>query len=1342
MKTRLTLSIFLIALMAWPALASPPLGRPGPASHDAIGVAGPTQAASDAMQSAYLDRGVVSDAYLYGADRLEALQNNDGGWDWELDDGDPNSVSPRNTIGPIGKGLARAYLHTLDADHLTALGQAGALLLTKTNNFSPSDGYLAAQLDAIFGGTTYVDYVTANFYGPLADGDYDRLGLGTLYTTATYVQFIRDNRTGSQANLAAWDIGMGLVGALAAGANPADWIAGVEAEINELDGVAYYDVIGLAGALYGLAAAGAEFDPTAGEHAAASNLADLAAILASYQIAGGGFAWNSDYVIPNDSNETIQETAYAILALDAVNPTTYATSIEGASLYMLGVQLATGGWENYPTSGENNEITAEALWGIDAAGTEITEVWVDDDFNSSTPGWGVTHFASIQDGIDAVSGSTVNVAAGTYPEALNVNKSVTLLGANAGVHPAVGTHPTEVVGTRGPESELSHNGLYALLPGADGITVDGFLFSGDGGRIIDTYVDANGFHLTNCIFENDATASTQGVIQFGGGSHTGMILDFNLFQDDGDHTLYTGGGPYDGLTIAWNKFNVEGDAVFWAASPLVDGVIQGNEFDGTIDGTPGTGFCTVNIGQAGNLQVLDNWVHHVQFSAFQAGIVGGAVSGNLFENIYPYPGAWGDCFELWGGQYGTAVSSDVTFDDNVFHFNDVAGQSVPVHGVRLRAPETGSGIDGTTIVFRDNQFLDGYERTDAVAIWHQGDTSQWADAIDNWWGHASGPYHATLNPGGLGARVGDYVTFEPWTGQATISVAASTNGPINCSQSSTLTFTYTPGAETPALRGYSIRVPKSDYLAFTAADFHYNPALHNPSGGGAPGGADSFFLVTLSGDGLAYIVDYGILGTTPGIIAAVDLFTLVVDGYASGAGIVAVQSCSLRDLDNQPIGADFSDAETILVDCAAPGAVTDLSATTGHQKVTLNWDVSGVGETAALEVWRAVWHEGPGFETVSAYPEYDDLANDAEPTVPASRAAAVASAEWGHSPVATLPSGDVTHDDNVVARGIYYYVVIPVDLAGNPGPPSTMVRAKNYHLGDVQVAYDGDVDTGDVTVLGAAYGLVPAIGSSYAHCDVGPTTNAQPSGFPLTDDVIGFEDLMIFALNYGNVGPAPVVQGSDIAMLSWFEMEDGVWGLGLSEPCANLKALQLKAALPAGAEVQLTSGSLLSQQAGPIFLRQIPGEGLDVSLAVLGEGLVISGQGLLFSVTLPAGVLPGDLELTARDAMNADLEFVLGATAVEDLPTVYRLAGNFPNPFNPKTVISFDLPEAQLVRLAVFSANGRRIATLLDAQMAAGSHSAVWDGRDEHGDQVASGVYFARIEAGPLNETHKMLLMK
>ncbi|MDZ7318840.1 MAG: hypothetical protein ONB11_06775, partial [candidate division KSB1 bacterium] len=270
-----------------------------------------------------------------------------------------------NTVGPIAMGLAQAYFNTHDPDHRNALEDAGAFLLTKTNNFSPSDGYLAKALDDIFGGTTYTDHVINNFYGPLAAGTYNSNGAGTLYNTASYVQLIRDRRASQGfANLAAWDIGMGLVAAASVGASTSEWINGTKAEINELNGDDYYDVIGLAGAVYGLAFVNEDFDPTAGEHAAASSLADLAAILASYQISGGGFTWNSNYV--SSGNETNQETAYAILALNEFSRSTYLSNIQGATNYLISVQLSTGGWENYAgdTDGENNEITGEALWAI------------------------------------------------------------------------------------------------------------------------------------------------------------------------------------------------------------------------------------------------------------------------------------------------------------------------------------------------------------------------------------------------------------------------------------------------------------------------------------------------------------------------------------------------------------------------------------------------------------------------------------------------------------------------------------------------------------------------------------------------------------------------------------------------------------------------------------------------------------------------------------------------------------------------------------------------------------------------------------------------------------------
>lgn len=306
--------------------------------------------------------------FAAGGDRLVDLQNADGGWDWPLDDGDPLAGSAPNTIGPIGMGLAQAYLQTGDPDYLSALKNVANLLQSKLYNFSPSDGYLAVILDDILGGTSNVDHVKTYFYDPLAFGTYDLNDAGILYTTEDYVNLIRTARKSQGiANLAAWDIGMGLVAAASVGADPTAWIAGTKAEIDELDGNEEYDVIGLAGSIYGLAYVGEDYDPTAGEHAGAGDLLDLADTLASYQIDGGGFTWNSKYLNPDESNETVQETAYAILALLEVDSTRYFNEILGAADYLGSVQLATGGWENYVGDGENNEVTAEALWAASAA---------------------------------------------------------------------------------------------------------------------------------------------------------------------------------------------------------------------------------------------------------------------------------------------------------------------------------------------------------------------------------------------------------------------------------------------------------------------------------------------------------------------------------------------------------------------------------------------------------------------------------------------------------------------------------------------------------------------------------------------------------------------------------------------------------------------------------------------------------------------------------------------------------------------------------------------------------------------------------------------------------------
>jgi len=83
-----------------------------------------------------------------------------------------------------------------------------------------------------------------------------------------------------------------------------------------------------------------------------------------------------------------------------------------------------------------------------------------------------------------------------------------------------------------------------------------------------------------------------------------------------------------------------------------------------------------------------------------------------------------------------------------------------------------------------------------------------------------------------------------------------------------------------------------------------------------------------------------------------------------------------------------------------------------------------------------------------------------------------------------------------------------------------------------------------------------------------------------------------------------------------------------------------------------------------------------------------------------------------------------------------------PNPFNPQTVIHFDLAQAQRVQVTVFDLSGRGIRTLIDGSLAKGAHEVIWNGRDERGRGVASGVYFVVFESTEAREVRKVALVK
>jgi len=150
--------------------------------------------------------------------------------------------------------------------------------------------------------------------------------------------------------------------------------------------------------------------------------------------------------------------------------------------------------------------------------------------------------------------------------------------------------------------------------------------------------------------------------------------------------------------------------------------------------------------------------------------------------------------------------------------------------------------------------------------------------------------------------------------------------------------------------------------------------------------------------------------------------------------------------------------------------------------------------------------------------------------------------------------------------------------------------------------------------------------------------------------------------------------------------------------------------------------------------------------------LTVDGPGALTDFMGESPV--GDWTLWVSDNAGADLGTVNqwcvqatggAATGVDDelgVPATYVLRGISPNPFNPVTTVSYGSPTEGRVKLAVYNVAGRLVRTLVDGEVGPGYHSVVWDGRDEQGMEVGSGVYFCRMEAESFDAATKMVLLK
>jgi hypothetical protein len=141
--------------------------------------------------------------------------------------------------------------------------------------------------------------------------------------------------------------------------------------------------------------------------------------------------------------------------------------------------------------------------------------------------------------------------------------------------------------------------------------------------------------------------------------------------------------------------------------------------------------------------------------------------------------------------------------------------------------------------------------------------------------------------------------------------------------------------------------------------------------------------------------------------------------------------------------------------------------------------------------------------------------------------------------------------------------------------------------------------------------------------------------------------------------------------------------------------------------------------------------------------------GMTTNLSLDVSGTTGDyLAVTATDFSGNESQFSiivrnLTDTPESSIPAIFALHPNKPNPFNPATIIQYDLPRASRVTLRIYDISGRLIRNLRDALIEdAGSYEVTWHGCDNTGRPVASGTYIYRLTAGGYTETRSMVLVK
>jgi hypothetical protein len=439
------------------------------------------------------------------------------------------------------------------------------------------------------------------------------------------------------------------------------------------------------------------------------------------------------------------------------------------------------------------------------------------------------------------------------------------------------------------------------------------------------------------------------------------------------------------------------------------------------------------------------------------------------------------------------------------------------------------------------------------------------------------------------------------------------------------------------------------------------------------------------------------------------------------------------------------------MDNIPPAAVTDAEGAKSADGVEVTWTASADDKIVGYSSYR-------GFAVpIAGVDHYEVLRGATEDDL---------------EMVATLPAGSSSYTDTDLpqAAGNLVYRVDALDLDNTTmGSPLTVIVADGRQQ---FVTADGEP-----VYIVALTGTTPLIEDfedfiGFAQSYLLETGQA---GFNVQadtndDGVVNFTDFIAFASAYLRqaVGPAAklvsvpaapgvnenaemllsltsdrVLAGQTISVDVSLANTTSLYGFGLTLTY-DPSRFELVDAVPAENDMLKSTGGET-----PLFNAYTEDVGKVTLMNAVINGDAATGDGSIVTVTFR---VLSEFEDNARFEIAEGLVFdpkglanpvvTLGALNVETTPTEFSLLQNYPNPFNPETTIRYNLAETANVQLRIYNIVGQVVRTLVGERQAAGRYQVRWNGTDDRGVAVSSGIYFYQISAGKFQDVKRLMLLK